>query len=694
MAANLVEFAQDLKNRLSIEQVIGDVLPSLRRAGRTWKANCPFHDEKTPSFNVSPERGFYHCFGCGVSGDAIKFVMEFEKVDFRMAVETLARRYRIPIPDFEKGLPAEARDERERTKDRLMAAHLAAERFFMDQLASPAGEAARDYLAGRGLTPDQVREYRLGYAPDEWEALIRHLRGSGFAPELLVEGGLAVAREGSGRYTDRFRGRVMFPIRDGQGRVVAFGGRTLGKDERGPKYLNSADSPIFHKGRLLYGFDAAREAIREAGAAVLLEGYMDWIALHSAGVRNAVAGLGTAFGEDQARLLSRVTETVVLHYDGDAAGRKAMLRSAELLLARGLDVRVAALPDGHDPDSFVRERGLGATRELIAGAEKAIDHFTTDALARFPFASPEGKAAIVDHLAPLLLAISDPVLRAGYVQRTAARVGLDAATFERGLAARRKRGHDLPSASPSHAGTGRPREGPGRSRAALVRPPAGVPSAFEGAPPGEAPLPPDPEEGGWDDWDGEGPQAGDLPEEAAPETVVVARGRLRREQFFLRLRIELLGREDLFSHEDEELFAEPALRALHDLVVQVENDMREGSEAPDDWLSLCTTPLQRELLAEILFLENFLAGGELAPLAGALAPPPSEDAAGSAGRETELLHLLDDLRHLLGRQNSVRRRRALRARIGGGAHEVHVETGRAIHDEGVEAIRRHEERGR
>lgn len=422
MAKSLVEFAQDLKREVPIDQLIGEYVP-LRRAGKSFKGRCPFHEEKTPSFHVSPDRGNYHCFGCGASGDVIKFVQEIEKLDFRLAVERVARRFNVAIPEFSGSQTPEERDRAGEHRRMLLAICRHAEEFFVEQLwNSPAGSKAREYLTGRGLTPDQIRYYRLGFAPPGYETFLALARKHGYRDEMTAEAGLASQRE-SGGFVDRFRNRIIFPIADLQGEIVAFGGRLMEGD--GPKYLNSADTPLFHKGKLLYGLDAAREAIREADRhAILLEGYMDWIALHSHGIGHAVAGLGTAFGRDQARLLRRMAGTVTLLYDGDEAGRKARFRNAEHLIAEGIAIRVAEMPEGEDPDSYLRARGTAALRQVIESARGGLDYFIQEALTRFPVSTPEGKAESVQFLAPLLRAIPEPIVLEDYVRLFASQLGV------------------------------------------------------------------------------------------------------------------------------------------------------------------------------------------------------------------------------------------------------------------------------
>lgn len=435
-ATNIVEFAQELKRDIAIEDLISDYVPTLKRTGRTWKGHCPFHDEKTPSFNVNPEFGFYHCFGCGVGGDAIKFVQEYEKVDFPMAIELIARRFGVRVPEFRS---SKSREEAERDRDKrkllLGVCALAAEYFARQLDEHPDARPARAYIEQRGITPDQIKTYGLGFAPPGYDGFMKIAERRGYTPEQIAEAGLA-GRSDRGKFYDRFRARITFPIADHPNNdIVGFGGRLVQGDE-GPKYLNSPETPLFHKGKLLFGLGAARDAIRTEGRVIILEGYMDWIALHSNGICNVVAGLGTALGEEQGRLLRRMTEEVVLHYDGDDAGAKAMFRASEILLGRDLSVRIVRLPTGHDPDSFIREGGSGETRRLIEDAPQAIDHYLHEATEQHSSGSPQANVAIFERVAPLIRAVSDPILRESYVNHLGEILRLKPQTILRKLESR------------------------------------------------------------------------------------------------------------------------------------------------------------------------------------------------------------------------------------------------------------------
>jgi len=553
MASNLKEFAQELKQRVGIEQVLADYIPTLHRHGRTLKGLCPFHNEKTPSFHVNAEFGFYYCFGCQAKGDVIRFVQDYEKVDFVLAVETIARRFGVPIPEFKSNFTGEQRDEAERKRQTLLAICKLARDFFRDQLSRPNGSKARDYLAGRGLSPEQMQAYELGYAPDSFDGFLREAERRGYAADRVADAGLAVRRENGGFY-DRFRNRVMFPITDHRGDVVAFGGRLM--EGEGPKYLNSSDTPLFHKGKLLYGLTASREAIREAGRVILLEGYMDWIALHSLGLRNCLAGLGTAFGEEQARMLKRFTGEVVVCYDGDEAGRKAAFRATELLLAQDINVRLVALPEPHDPDSYIREIGTDAMREVIEQSPPALDAFVDQAASTFAVYTPEGKSQAAEWLTPLLAALTNPIMHDAYVGRAAARLGIDDQALRKLLARRR---------SPAS-----------REDAEAQKHFRAEPGGFAGA-------------GG----------------------AKFSAGIEKRELYLVHRLLQHLHYWDLFATLTPDLFSNPNLRNIFSRMHEHARDLREGALPLEDVFSLCSTEDETEILSRALMIGDHLAEGRL-----------------------------------------------------------------------------------
>jgi DNA primase len=387
------EFVDELRDRLSIASVIGGRV-RLQKRGRDHTGLCPFHKEKTPSFTVSEEKGFFHCFGCGAHGDVVGFVMRSDNLSFPEAVERLAR-------DVGMQVPATTPEERQREESRatLHSVLEAAAAWFEAQLRAGVGRPGLEYLKRRGLQDDTVARFRLGYAPDGRTALKDGLARAGFGEGLMLESGLVIRPEDGRPTYDRFRGRVMFPITDRRGRVIAFGGRILDQGE--PKYLNSPETPLFHKGRTLYGLAQASRAAREGGEIVVCEGYMDAIALAEAGFAGAVAPLGTALTEGQIAELWRLAPEPILCFDGDAAGQRAAGRAVERalpLLQPGKSLRFAVLPPGDDPDSLIRARGPAAMGEVLQAARPLIDMLWDQELAVRPTDTPERRAGFRQRL--------------------------------------------------------------------------------------------------------------------------------------------------------------------------------------------------------------------------------------------------------------------------------------------------------
>lgn len=403
-------FIEEVRQRTRLADVIGRKVKLIRK-GREYLGLCPFHHEKTPSFNVVEEKGFYHCFGCGAHGDAFKFVMETEGLSFREAVERLAEEAGLPIP---KLTPAEA----ERTQARA-SLHELMERacaFFEAELQSPRGAEARGYLEGRGIDAATRRQFRLGYAPGTGRALMDHLLASGAEAAQLVVAGLATRAEEGRPSRDLFRHRAMFAIRDAKGRVVAFGARALAADAK-PKYLNSPETPLFHKGHTLYNLDQARKPAFDARAIIVAEGYMDVIALARAGFANAVAPLGTALTEDQLDMLWRIAPEPTLCFDGDKAGLRAAERACERampLLKPGQSLRFALLPGGQDPDDLIRTEGAAAMGRVIEGARPLADILWAKETAGRDLTTPERRAALEARINEVLSGIADPTVRQHY----------------------------------------------------------------------------------------------------------------------------------------------------------------------------------------------------------------------------------------------------------------------------------------
>jgi DNA primase len=388
---------EEVRTRADIVEVIGAHV-RLKRAGRNFVGLCPFHSEKTPSFSVNSERGFFHCFGCGAGGTVFNFVMRTEGLNFPEAIESLARRYGVTLParDGQAGPGAGERDA-------ALSANQTAADFFVHVLwKTPEGAAARDYLAARGVAAETARTFGLGFAPERPANLARALERRGLLAAAVRLG--LVRQDGAGT-RDMFRGRLMFPIRDGQGRVLAFGGRVL--DQRLPKYINSPESPLYSKSRNVYGLYEARAAIARADRAIVVEGYLDTIAVWQAGFKETVASLGTALTADQLRLVGRHTRNVLACFDGDAAGRKASLRALEIFLAAGLLGRGIFIPPGFDPDTFIKERGAQAFTELIASAELLVDYFLAEQAAAAR-GSLEARVRAAAAVAEVLKAVHNP----------------------------------------------------------------------------------------------------------------------------------------------------------------------------------------------------------------------------------------------------------------------------------------------
>lgn len=415
------ETIQRVTEANDIVEVIGSYFP-LKRAGTSFRALCPFHREKSPSFHVNPSRQSFHCFGCGAGGGVLRFVMDYEHVDFPTAVRRLAQRAGIPVVE-EAG---SGEDDRQRgLRQRLLGLHAEAAAWFHDNLLKSAdARPAREYLKSRGIGGDIARSWQLGYAPDSWDALLEFLAGRKFSREEIVRSGLAASKEESDALYSRFRGRVMFPIRNDYGEVVAFSGRVLDPAAKAAKYVNSPETPLFTKGKILYGLDKTKRALIEANAAIVCEGQLDLISAYEAGVKNVIAPQGTAFTTDQARLLRRFVETVLLCFDSDKAGQQAAARSLPALLSQGLAVRVVALPPGDDPDSLIRTQGPAAFLEVVSQAKDYFDHATAQAEASGELAEPAGKSRLVQRLGPPLALVQEASLREALLGRLASRLGI------------------------------------------------------------------------------------------------------------------------------------------------------------------------------------------------------------------------------------------------------------------------------
>jgi DNA primase len=437
-----------VRERTSIVDVVGEQV-TLKPAGSgNVKGLCPFHDEKTPSFNVSPARGVFFCHGCGAGGDAIKFLMDVDHLSFVETVERLAARAGIQLRYVEGG-PSPVRQQQQGQRQRLVAAHAAAAAFYADQLAAPPARAAREFLAQRGFDRASAERYGCGFAPAEWDALTKHLRQQGFTPQELITAGLA-RQARSGSLVDRFRRRLLWPIRELSGDVIGFGARKLFDDDDGPKYLNTPETPLYKKSHVLYGVEHAKREIARQGRAVIVEGYTDVMACHLAGVPTAVATCGTAFGGDHIGVLRRLlmdtdafAGEIIFTFDGDAAGQRAALRAFEDDQRFVAQTYIAVSPDNMDPCDLRLAKGDTAVRDLVARREPMIAFALRSVLSRYDLDTAEGRVAALRATAPLVAKIKDRALRPEYSRKLAGDLGMDLEPVQRAVAAA-ARGAGLP----------------------------------------------------------------------------------------------------------------------------------------------------------------------------------------------------------------------------------------------------------
>lgn len=428
------QLLEEIRSRVDLVDLVGQFV-NLKRAGLNWKGLCPFHAEKTPSFMVHPKKAIFHCFGCGVGGDAFGFLMRQDRLQFPEAVRVLAERVGV-------ALPTERRTEADGQREALFKTMVLASEFYEEALWNrPQGEGARRYLDSRGIAPEMARSFGLGYAPEGWDHLLSFMKGHGISAEQLVQVGLVLPRQTGSGFYDRFRGRLLFPIKDVQGRVVAFGGRAMGTED--PKYLNSPETPLYVKGQTLYALDLAKPPMREKNRALVVEGYVDCLMAHQHGFTETVAALGTAFTASQLGLLRRYCDEVITFFDADAAGKKATQRVEELLEpagdslawavnrtgtfrdAAGLRLKVALLPSGHDPDSFLRAEGAQAFAQRIGEARSLLGYAVETAITEENAASPRGKATAFARVALILAKASDSQEATTLARDAALKLGVD-----------------------------------------------------------------------------------------------------------------------------------------------------------------------------------------------------------------------------------------------------------------------------
>jgi DNA primase len=435
-------FSQSVKQQADIVRIVGEYVRLNKAGAQSYKGLCPFHKEKTPSFHVHAAQQFFHCFGCGQSGDVFSFVQKMENISFPEAVRTVAQKCGIPLPKREFSSPEEA--QASRLRSRLLEVHEQACLYFEEQLQSPEGARAREYLTGRGVTADAVREFRIGYAPDSFSAMRDRLQPA-FEEEVLRASGLFSWKEQPGMEEGpqaprtgplyaRFRKRITFPIRNEAGRVIAFTARALDTDEKsGPKYLNSPETPLYIKGHVFFNLDKAKQAVRQYEFALLVEGQMDCITVYMAGIKNVLATSGTAFTDAQVRLLKRHTQQVVLNFDPDAAGANAAERSIAMLVEEGFSVKVVTLEGGLDPDRFVRERGVQEYIAALRAARRLGDFLIDRARTLFPPITAEARAKAIHYLLPYIQLVPDRIVRDEFAADAAQKLGIDSALVRQEL---------------------------------------------------------------------------------------------------------------------------------------------------------------------------------------------------------------------------------------------------------------------
>ena len=432
-----------------IVEVIGSYFP-LKRAGANFKALCPFHQEKTPSFQVNSQRQTFHCFGCGVGGSVFRFVMEYEHIDFPAAVHKLAARAGMPVIE-ERGASA-SEDRQHETRRAMLRLHAEAAEWFRENLSKKQlGAPAREYLKGRGISAEIAKRWQLGYAPDEWNAFGNWARDHGYRESDLLASGLVKTKDDAEPAPkvkqptyDRFRGRLMFPICNDVGEIIAFSGRLLQSESEAAKYLNSPETPLFRKGKVLFGLHKTKRGLIEADCAIVCEGQIDLITLFEAGITNVVAPQGTAFTENQARVLKRYVNEVVLCFDADEAGQKAAERSLDALLQNDLIVRIVEMPPGEDPDSLIRRKGKDEFEKRIAGARDFFEYWIDREAARVDLGSLGAKMELARRLADTVSRVHDPMMKGEVSNKVSARLGVPSADFERLLPrqSRERRGEE------------------------------------------------------------------------------------------------------------------------------------------------------------------------------------------------------------------------------------------------------------
>lgn len=414
------EFIDRLRSESDIVSILSDYVP-LKKKGKNYWGCCPFHHENTPSFSVTPDKGFFYCFGCQSGGNVFNFLMKIENVSFFDAVKMLAQKMNIPLPEKNK-TPQELAREREHTK-LYRANELAREFFYACLTKTVYGKQAKEYLESRGVTNEVIESFKIGFAPPAWDKLLHAFLERGIEQDIMLKAGLIVERNSGDGVYDRFRNRIMFPISDVRGQVVGFGGRVI--DDSQPKYLNSPETPVFNKRYILFGFHTAHKFIKESGQAIVVEGYMDAITAHAYGIKNVVASLGTAFSPEQAKLLLRNANEICFAYDSDTAGQNATVRALTILRSMGANVRVVLIPDGKDPDEFIRKHGAEAFKTLIKEANDVLEYQIKQAFDNTDYSSLEGKVAVVSKIVPVLASTDNAVEVNTHIARISQMLAID-----------------------------------------------------------------------------------------------------------------------------------------------------------------------------------------------------------------------------------------------------------------------------
>ncbi|QSH41644.1 DNA primase [Lentisphaerota bacterium ZTH] len=420
------EIIEELRSRCNILELVRSYIPLKKSGSGSWKGLCPFHQEKTPSFTVNEQRGRYHCFGCGRGGDVFSFIMEWEKVDFPNAAHILASKCNVIIPEKTYNSPQERQQAKQRAgrRERLYRINDEFAKWYHGFLSINPNWPVCQYLQTRGIPPDLAEKFQIGAAPDAWDASMNHGIQSGYSQDELLESGIILVNENSRKIYDRFRNRLIFPIWNEQGRVVGFSARSIEQNPQGAKYVNSPETPVFKKSNILYALPLARKAIQENNMAILCEGQLDVIAMHRAGFECSVAPQGTAFTDEQARILKRYTDRMFLAFDRDSAGIKATVRALDILLPLDFEVKIITFPQGSDPDDIFAAEGTDGIAAIVNSAMDMFDFLCQVFFSKYDMTSPHGKGRIISEMMNYLNKISNPVVRESYVQKLSSRLGV------------------------------------------------------------------------------------------------------------------------------------------------------------------------------------------------------------------------------------------------------------------------------